>query len=85
MKDQLGHYYHPAPNDKKTRVYVRRNADDIEFRLWRSDNEQVWDQHGWVPYEAIKQAAEMYKEMGRDADPMLFYDISVAKVLLSEN
>ncbi|MEZ0575762.1 hypothetical protein [Halodesulfovibrio aestuarii] len=85
MKDQLGHYYHPAPNDKKTRVYVRRNADDIEFRLWRLDNEQVWDQHGWVPYEAIKQAAEMYKGMGRDVDPMLFYDISVAKVLLNEN
>lgn len=84
MQDQLGIYYYPDPNDKKSRVYVRKQEDDIAFRLWRADHPDVWDRHGWMPYQAIVQAAEMYKGMGRDADPLLLYDISVAKVLLKD-
>lgn len=82
MKDELGLYYHPIPNDKALRVYVRESADDIEFRMWRKDAQEIWDRHGWVPYTALQQAAEMYKERGSEADPMEIYDISIAKVLL---
>ena len=86
MRDQLGIYYYPDPADTQTRVYVRDNefGDDVDFRLWRKDHPEVWDKHGWVPYEAIQQAAKMYKDMGRDTDPLMFYDIAVAKVLLKE-
>ena len=84
MEDQLGCFYFPDPADKQTRVYVRHSVtgDDIDFRLWRAEHPEVWDKHGWVPYEAIQAAAKMYKDMGRETDPLLFYDISVAKVLL---
>lgn len=84
MKDNLGLYYYPDPADKKTRVYVCMEADEVHFRVWRDDHPQVWDRHGWVPYSAIEQAAGLYKEMGRASDPMRLYDIGVAKVLLRE-
>ncbi len=84
MKDERGLYYYPDPADRKTRVYVSQVADEVHFRIWRSDHPEVWDRHGWVPFSAIQEAARMYKDMGRDSDPMLLYDISVAKVLLRE-
>ena len=29
MQDDLGLYYYPVPNDKRTRVYVRSNAGSV--------------------------------------------------------
>ncbi len=84
MKDERGLFYYPDPADRQTRVYVAIEDNEVHFRIWRDDRPDVWDRHGWVPYSAIQQAAELYRQMGREADPMLLYDIAVAKVLLRE-
>jgi hypothetical protein len=40
----------------------------------------LWQEHGWVPYSAIRNAAEMYT--GKNFDPKYAYDIELAKALL---
>ncbi|WP_353120657.1 hypothetical protein [Nitratidesulfovibrio sp.] len=85
MQDDLGLYYYPDPNDKRTRVYVRAHGGSVEFRLWRADRPEVWERHEWVPLEIIRHAAGMYRDMGRDADPLVLYDESVARALLKAN
>ena len=82
MKDDRGLYYHPYPQNKRVRMYVRKFGDDIEFRLWNQDAPELWEEHGWVPYEAIKQAALMYK--GKSMDPQRVYDFNVASALIKE-
>ncbi len=82
MKDQNGHYYYPDPLDTNTRVYVRNNEGNIEFRLWRGTHPEVWEKHGWLDYNIIKAAAEVYKERGKAVSPIVLYDINVAKALL---
>jgi len=83
MKDKLGLYYYPYPQNKRVRMYVLRQNDDICFRLWNSDDPQLWEQHGWVPYDAIQKAAGMYdKESG--FDPHQAYDLEVGRTLLEE-
>ena len=83
MKDELGKYYHPFPQNKKVRMYVQEEEGDISFRLWNADDPKLWDDHGWVPYEAIKQAAAMY-EQKNDFNPNRAYDLDIAKALLKE-
>ena len=82
MKDERGVYYHPNIQNKKVRMYVRRAKGEISFRLLNSDDPGLWEEHGWVPYEAIKQATAMHKN--KNFDPNQAYDIDVAKVLLEE-
>jgi hypothetical protein len=84
MKDKRGLYYYPNPQDRKVRMYVREQDDTIQFRIWNQDHPMVWNKHGWVDHEAIVKAAGMYKEMGRTADPMVMYDIGVAKRLIRD-
>ncbi len=85
MKDQNGLYYYPNPADTKTRVYVRQGAGGIEFRLWRSDREDVWEKHDWLPYDVVLAAAEVYKTRGNASDPLELYDINVADALIKDD
>lgn len=84
MRDAQGLYYYPNPADARSRVYVREGENGIEFRLWHADYPMVWDKHSWVPQAVLEQAAAMYREMGKGANPMALYDIAVARVLLKE-
>ena len=84
MKDERGLYYHPYPQNPKTRMYVRRQTDDIYFRLWNADDPDLWEAHEWVPYGAIRKATAMYRKSG-DFDPSQAYDINVARALLEED
>lgn len=80
MKDNLGLYYHPFPQNKQVRVYVREGEGTIWFRLWSRNDPDLWKEHGWVPYGAIKQAMAAYAK--KDFDPKQVYDLEVAKMLL---
>ncbi|ABB37325.1 hypothetical protein Dde_0524 [Oleidesulfovibrio alaskensis G20] len=82
MKDDKGHYYYPDPSNKQVRVYVRNGSDSIEFRLWHQDRPEVWEQHEWISIDVIRNAAQMYRDMGRESNPMALYDEAVAQVLL---
>ena len=82
MKDKLGLYYYPNPLNKNFRVYVQRMSGEICFRLWNAEDQKLWDEHEWVPYGAIKKAAEMYE--GQSMDPKQAYDIEIARALLKE-
>lgn len=81
MKDSLGLYYHPYPQNKKVRVYVREGEGTIWFRMWNKDVTALWQEHGWVPYGAIKKAVDIY-EGKKDFDPEQVYDLEIAKTLL---
>ncbi|MCK4390089.1 MAG: hypothetical protein KAV83_07625 [Desulfobacterales bacterium] len=82
MKDKRGFYYYPFPQNKRVHMYVREDENGIWFRLWNADDPELWEEHGWVLYDAIKQAAAMYK--GKGLDPNQAYDIELAKMLLEE-
>ena len=82
MKDDRGLYYYPFPQNKRVRMYVREADGNICFRLWNTDDPELWEEHGWVPYDAIKQAAVMHKQ--KKFDPNQAYDIDVAKMILKE-
>ncbi|MDY6838511.1 MAG: hypothetical protein SWH78_11100 [Thermodesulfobacteriota bacterium] len=82
MKDDRGLYYYPFPQNKRVRMYVREIEGNILFRLWNTDDPALWDEHGWVPYDAIKQAAAMHNH--KKFDPNQAYDINVAKMLLKD-
>lgn len=83
MKDKKGLYYYPFPQNKSVRMYVRQDYNNILFRFWNEDDPKLWEEHGWVPYDAIKQASAMYKS--KAFDPNQAYDIEAAKELLKEN
>ncbi len=85
MQDENGVYYYPDPSDRDTRVYVRAGAGGEEFRLWRAGHPEVWEGHDWLPYAVLAAAAAMYKESGKTSNPLLFYDINVARALLKEH
>ncbi len=82
MKDNRGYYYHPFPQNKAVRMYVREAGGDFEFRMWSRQDDQLWQEHGWVPYRAILQAQEMYT--GKGFDPRQAYDIDLARCLIEE-
>ena len=80
MKDDQGLYYYPFPLNKRVRMYVREIDGEIGFRMWNSDDPELWEEHGWVSYDAIKQAEEMYEV--KDFDPKQAYDIQIAQALI---
>ncbi|MFI3271726.1 MAG: hypothetical protein R3Y11_06450 [Pseudomonadota bacterium] len=82
MQDERGLYYYPDPNSKKARVYVREENSTIQFRMWQQDHPEVWEKHDWIPMEIIENAARMYREMGRESNPMLLYDEAIARTLI---
>lgn len=83
MKDKRGLYYYPFPQNHKVRMYVLKSKGEICFRLWNNDDLKLWEEHGWVPYSAIKQAIAIYD--GSKFDPNSAYDIEIAKSLVTEN
>ena len=83
MKDKKGLYYYPFPQNKRVRMYVRKTDGTIWFRLWNADDPELWKEHGWIPYDAIKQAAAMYR--GKGLDPNQAYDVGVAEMLVKES
>lgn len=82
MKDERGLYYYPFPSNKRIRMYVKRHGSEICFRLWNQDDPELWEEHGWVPYGAIRQATAMYT--GKKFKPGDAYDIQAAKALLDD-
>ena len=83
MKDEKGLFYYPYPANKRVRMYVLKTGDTVSFRLWNADDPQLWDEHGWMPHDAILQAAAMYKK-GNDFDPGVAYDIKLAEAILKD-
>ena len=82
MRDEKGLYYYPYPGNKQTRMYVKESRGRIWFRMWNGEIPELWDEHGWVPYEAVLQAAEMHRKKAGGFDPKKAYDIAAAKDLL---
>ena len=83
MKDEKGLYFHPVPGNRKARMYIREENGEILFRLWLADDPEMWEGHGWVPHEAIVQAAAMYENKS-DFDPISAYDLRLAEALIKE-
>ena len=83
MKDRRGLYYYPFPRNKRVRMYVKEEAGEVFFRMWNTDDPQLWLDHGWVPHGAIIKAAAMYNNRNR-FDPSQAYDIKIAQSLLKE-
>ncbi|MCF8036634.1 MAG: hypothetical protein K9K62_07165 [Desulfobacteraceae bacterium] len=82
MKDDKGIYYYPFPQNKRVRMYIRSSGNTVEFRMWHADDPALWDEHGWVAWEAIEQAIAMYS--GKGFDPKQAYDIRVARAMINE-
>jgi hypothetical protein len=85
VQDELGLYYNPILENKKIRMYVQSGSDNIEFRMWNADDPGMWDDHGWVEWPAIQQAADFYKKEGRGKPPLHLYDIEIAERLLKDS
>ena len=83
MKDERGIYYYPFPENKRVRMYVKEENRTIYFRMWNADDPKLWEAHGWVPYEAIEAATEMYR--GKQFNPNQAYDLNMAKAMLKES
>jgi hypothetical protein len=83
MKDERGLYFYPFLQNKQVRMYVKKDQDTVCFRMWNKDDPVLWMEHGWVPYEAIRQASAMYSKKG--FDPNKAYDIDAARALLKED
>ena len=82
MQDSYGVYYYPLPGHKSIRMYVREQNDVIEFRLHNDQDAQLWAEHEWLSYEAVRQAAEMYKQQHANT-PLHLYDFDVALNVLN--
>lgn len=79
MKDKRGLYYYPFIDNKKVRMYVRQSDGIFWFRMWNQEDPDLWVEHGWIPYEAIQQAAAVYDK--KHFDPSRAYDIDAARAL----
>ncbi len=82
MKDDNGLYYYPNPANKRIKMYVQLEKDDVCFRVMNADDPEMWEKHGWVPYDAIRQASRIYES--KTINPMTAYDIQIAMELLRE-
>jgi hypothetical protein len=82
MKDRRGVYYYPFPDNREVHMYVRQRGGAVEFRLWNRRDPDMWVDHGWVPYEAVRQAADRYDR--KHFDPNRAYDLVLARALLAE-
>ena len=83
MKDKRGLYYYPNVTNKRIRTYVKKADGQIWFRLYNADDPQLWEAHGWVPYDAIQKAVTQYS--GKQFDPTQAYDIDLARALIAED
>ena len=83
MKDDRGLYYYPFPQNKRVRMYVRLTGGGVSFRMWNADDDQMWDAHGWVPYDAIEAARTLYS--GKGLDPEKAYDLELARALIEDD
>jgi len=81
MQDSRGVYYYPNPAYKSARMYVQELDGVIHFRLYSSENPEIWDRHGWLPLDVVKRAAAMYPG---DKDPARLYDENVAREVLRQ-
>ena len=43
MKDANGLYYYPFPQNKRVRMYVKKENKTIYFRLWNAEDEKLWE------------------------------------------
>jgi len=84
MKDDNGLYYYPFPHNIQVRMYVRETGGGICFRLWNKNDPQMWEQHGWVPHDVIRQASTVYAYKN-DFNPNNAYDIETAGILIEED
>lgn len=82
MNDERGRFYYPFPANRRVRMYVKREDGLLWFRMWNADDPAMWEEHGWVPYEAIREAAAMYT--GKGFDPRRAYDPEIAAAVLAE-
>ncbi len=85
MKDKIGLYYYPFPQNKHVRMYVAQQQGEIVFRMWNEDDKKMWEEHEWVPYTAIKLASDMYAGDEKAFDPTKAYDLEAAKALIRED
>lgn len=79
MHDERGAYYYPNPAQKSTRMYVRRIGGVLHFRLYNSQVPEIWERHGWIAKDVVRQAATLYSG---DKDPTALYDEVVAEQVL---
>ena len=84
MKDERGIYYLPSLQSRDTRMYVRERGGVIEFRLYSGENPEVWERHEWLSLDVIQRAAKMYRDLGRERNPLGLYDQDVARRLLDD-
>lgn len=84
LRDERGFYYFPILDDKKVRMYVRRNsAGEIEYRMWEAQHPEVWEDHQWLPRRLLAQFQEFYhKNRNGKANPLTLYDEKIAEALL---
>jgi len=82
VKDEQGTYYFPFPQNRQVRMYVREDQETVWFRLWSQSDPTLWDDHGWLPWEAIEQAMALRRPKG--FDPKTAYDVQVARAVLKE-
>lgn len=84
MQDAKGIYYHPFPQNKRVRMYVKREDGQYWFRMHNADDDKLWEEHGWVPWGALQKAMAMDDRENKAFDPKKAYDIEVAKMLVKE-
>ena len=63
-------------------MYVKRDSGEVSFRLWNQDDPKMWEEHGWVPHEAILAAGKLYD--GKKFNPNDAYDIGLATALIEK-
>jgi hypothetical protein len=83
MEDEKGVYYFPFPKNHQVRMYVRKAEGTVWFRLWNKADPALWDDHGWIPWEAVQQA--MALRTPENFDPKQAYDLDVARATLKES
>jgi hypothetical protein len=64
-------------------MYIREKKGEVEFRMRNEDDPSIWNDHGWVPYSAIQQAQVLYHNRS-GFDPIVAYDIQIAKTLIQD-
>lgn len=84
MRDERGLYYHPSLQNRRTRMYVRFFGGRVEFRMWSSDDPEIWDKHEWIPREVVEKASEVFKSRDPKRNPLGLYDEDIARALLRE-
>jgi hypothetical protein len=84
MRDERGLYYHPTLQNRRTRMYVRLNQGRVEYRMWSSEDPDIWERHEWISREVVQKACEVFKIRDPKRNPLGLYDEDIAKALLKE-